>query len=101
MDFNSNLKHNGKTKMKNVHNAFSDVVSMYKENTLDYEVVQYIQEDNLWIVNVYNRDATDSLLQIEVIDDNGVPKCCVLQKVNVGRRSMFKFMNRLVDALDF
>ena len=85
--------------MKNIHNALSDVVHMYKENTLDYEVVQYIPEDNLWIVNVYNREATDSLLQIEVIDDDGIPKCCVLQKVNVGRRSMFKFMNRLVDAL--
>lgn len=86
--------------MKNIHNALSDVMTYYKANTLDYEVVQHIPEDNLWIVNVYNRDATDSLLQIEVIDDDGIPKCCVLQKVNVGRRSMFKFMNRLVDALD-
>ena len=86
--------------MKNVHNALSDVVRMYTANVLDYEVVQYIPEDNLWIVNVYNRDAPGSLLQIEVIDDYGIPKCCVLQKVNVGRRSMFKFMNRLVDALD-
>lgn len=86
--------------MKNVHNALSDVMACYKANTLDYEVVQHIPEDNLWIVNVYNRDATDSLLQIEVIDDDGIPKCCVLQKVNVGRKSMFKFMNRLVDALD-
>ena len=86
--------------MKNVHNALSDVVRLYTANTLDFEVVQYIPEDNLWIVNVYNRDAPGSLLQIEVIDDFGIPKCCVLQKVNVGRKSMFKFMNRLVDALD-
>lgn len=86
--------------MKNVHNALSNVVAMYTANTLDYEVVQYIPEDNLWIVNVYNRDAPGSLLQIEVIDDFGIPKCCVLQKTNVGRKSMFKFMNRLVDALD-
>jgi hypothetical protein len=86
--------------MKNVHNAFSDVVAKYSANTLDYEVVQHIPQDNLWIVNVYNRDAPGSLLQIEVIDDNGIPKCCVLQKTNVGRKSMFKFMNRLVDALD-
>jgi hypothetical protein len=86
--------------MKNVHNALSDVVQMYTANVLDYEVVQHIPEDSLWIVNVYNRDAPGSLLQIEVIDDDGIPKCCVLQKVNVGRKSMFKFMNRLVDALD-
>jgi hypothetical protein len=86
--------------MKNVHNALSDVVEMYTLNVLDYEVVQHIPEDNLWIVNVYNRDAPGSLLQIEVIDDSGIPKCSVLQKTNVGRKSMFKFMNRLVDALD-
>lgn len=86
--------------MKNVHNALADVVAMYRENTLEYNVVQHFPEDNLWIVNVHNRDAPGSLLQIEIIDDNGIPKCCVLQKVNVGRRSMFKFMNRLVDVLD-
>jgi hypothetical protein len=86
--------------MKNVHNALSDVVSMYRANVLEYDVIQYIPENNLWIVNVYNRDAPGSLLQFEVIDDDGIPKCCVLQKVNVGRRSMFKFMNRIVDALD-
>ena len=86
--------------MKNVHNALSDVVEMYTLNALKYDVIQYNPEDNLWIVNVYNRDAPGSLLQIEVIDDNGVPKCCVMQKTNIGRKSMFKFMNRLLNALD-
>jgi hypothetical protein len=86
--------------MKNVHNALADVVAMYKANVLNYEVLQEIPEDNLWIVNVYNRDAPGSLLQIEIIDDKGIPKCCVLSKVNVGRSSMFKFMNRLVHALE-
>ena len=86
--------------MKNIHNALSDVVSMYTANVLDYEVRQINPEDDLWIVNVRNKDAPGSLLQIEVIDDDGIPKCSVLQKVNVGRKSMFSFMNRLVDALD-
>lgn len=86
--------------MKNVHNALSDVVDMYTANTLEYDVIHHSPEQRLWIVNVYNRDAPGSLLQVEVIDNNGVPLCCVLQKINVGRRSMAKFMNRLVDALD-
>lgn len=86
--------------MKNVHNALSDVVAMYTVNTLEYDVIHHSPEQRLWIVNVYNRDAPGSLLQVEVIDNNGVPLCCVLQKINVGRRSMAKFMNRLVDALD-
>ena len=86
--------------MKNVHNALTDVVEKYRNDILDYKIVQEIPEEQHWIVNVYNRNAPGSLLQVEIIDDNGVPKCCVLQKINVGRRSMFQFMNRLVDALE-
>lgn len=86
--------------MKNVHNAFSNVVSKYRHNILEYDVISENPNENLWIVNVYNRDAPGSLLQIEVIDDEGIPICCVLQKVNVGRRSMVQFMGRLMDALE-
>lgn len=86
--------------MKNVHNALSTVVETYKNDTLEYDVIQELVDDNLWIVNVYNRNAPGSLLQIEIIDDDGIPKCCVLQKVNVGRRSMCRFMDKLVDALE-
>lgn len=86
--------------MKNIHNALSQVVELYKQDTIDYEVVQHLVDDGLYIVNIYNRTAPNSVLQVEVIDDNGVPKCCVLQNMNVGRRSMVRFMNRLVDALE-
>lgn len=86
--------------MRNVYNALTDVVNMYTANAIEYDVVRYVAEDNLWVVKVYNKDADGSFLEIEIIDDNGIPKCCVLQKVNVGRRSMFKFMNRLVNALE-
>lgn len=86
--------------MKNIDNALSDVVSQYRANVLEYAITQLNPEDDVWIVNVRNKDAPGSLLQIEVIDDDGIPKCCVLQKVNVGRRSMVQFMNRLMEALD-
>jgi hypothetical protein len=86
--------------MKNVHNALSSVIEKYQRDTLQYDVIQELEADQLWIVNVYNRSAPGSLLQIEIIDDDGVPKCCVLQKLNVGRRSMCRFMDRLVDALE-
>lgn len=84
--------------MRNVDNALSDVVGMYKNNSIHYTIVESV--DDYWKVNVYHREAPDALLQIEIIDDEGVPKCCVLKKINVGRTSMVKFMNRLVDALD-
>lgn len=76
------------------------VSEMYLNDTIQYNVVQHIPDDNLWIVNVYNQNAPGSLLQIEIIDDEGVPKCSVLQKINVGYRSMSRFMDRLVDALE-
>lgn len=85
--------------MKNIDNALADVLANYKLNTLDYDITKVDTQD-AWIVNVYNREAPGSLLKIEVIDDYGIPKCCVLQKTNVGRRSMFKFMNLFVDALE-
>ncbi len=84
--------------MKNVHNALSDVMEYYK--LLNFEVVNFIPEDSRWLIKVYEQANPSAFLEIEVIDDDGVPKCCVLQKVNVGRRSMFQFMNRLVDALE-
>jgi hypothetical protein len=84
--------------MKNVHNALSDVMEYYK--LLNFEVVNFIPEDSRWLIKVYEQANPNAFLEIEVIDDDGVPKCCVLQKVNVGRRSMFQFMNRLVDALE-
>jgi hypothetical protein len=92
--------HNNNIEMRNIDNALSDVVSMYKHNCIEYDILYQIPEDNLWVVNVYNREAPGSLLQIEIIDDQGIPKCSVLQKVNVGRKSMLQFMNRFVDALE-
>jgi hypothetical protein len=85
--------------MKNIHNALTDVVSMYRANVLEYDIVHHDPQHNLWVVNVYNLNAPGSVIKFEVIDDNGIPKCCVLQTINVGRRSLFRFMNRVVDAL--
>lgn len=87
-------------KMKDIMTAFSETVSMYKPGMLEYMLIQHSPLDKLWVVNVVNCDAPGSLLQIEVIDDDGIPKCSVLQKVNVGRKSMFRFMDNLVEALE-
>jgi alkyl hydroperoxide reductase subunit AhpC len=86
--------------MRNVENALSDVVIMYQSGEIQYEIIEYKEQDQIWIVNVYNQAAPDALLQVEIIDDNGIPACCVLTRRNVGRRSMYKFMDRLIDALE-
>lgn len=85
--------------MRNIDEALAQVICDYKPDTLRYSITQDIP-DKVWIVDIHHQQAPESLLRIEVIDDDGVPKCLVLQKINVGRRSMYKFMNRLVNRLD-
>lgn len=98
MDCSQSIKYT--IKMKDIANALANTLSHYQAGLLEYTIEQYDPTNHLWVVNVHNTEAAGSLLQVEVIDDDGVPKCCVLQKVNVGRQSMFKFMNRLVDELE-
>lgn len=86
--------------MRNVENALADVVSTYGRDETQYEIIEHKEQDSIWIVNIYNQSMPEAFLQVEIIDDNGVPMCCVLKRRNVGRRSMYRFMNRLVDALD-
>ena len=84
-----------------VHRALNKVIALYPSGRLNYKVYDSVSTtDKFWIVEVHNTDAPESLLQIEVFDDNGIPKCCVTKKLNVGRKSMFKFMNQFVDALE-
>lgn len=83
--------------MKPIDETMKEVIAHYPQNTLEYDFTQSDSE-NIWVVNVRNKNAPGSLLQIEIIY-NEIPTCCVLKKVNVGRSSMFKFMNRLVEAL--
>ena len=85
--------------MRSIDTVLEEVVSLYKADTLDYKINQIVP-NSVWVVDIHNQNAPGSLLQIEVIDHDGIPKCLVLQKVNVGRKSMFKFMNRLVNHLD-
>lgn len=86
--------------MKDIVYALSEVFSNYHPGALEYKIEEHDAVNNLWVVNIHNKEAPGSLLQVEVIDHDGVPKCSVLQKINVGRNSMFKFMNRFVDALE-
>jgi hypothetical protein len=82
--------------MKDLNLILDKVVSKYTKDTIEYEILENTNE--LSLVNVYNKNAPGSLLQFEILH-NEVPACCVLQKVNVGRSSMVRFMNRLVEEL--
>jgi len=82
--------------MKTPDNALADVVQKYRAMT--YEV-QY-DAPTQWTLTVYNECAPGSYLKIEVHDVEGMPAALVLERHNVGRRSMARFMNRLLDALE-
>lgn len=87
--------------MIRVHHALDRVLAMYPQNTLTYTVYETVTPDEkFWVVEVRHTQVPDSLLQVEVFDDDGIPKCCVTQRLNIGRRSMFKFMDYFVNALD-
>jgi hypothetical protein len=86
--------------MRNVENALTDVIGRYPSGEIQYEIIGYVEQNMQWIVNVYNQAAPEALLQVEIIDDNGIPVCSVLTRRNVGRRSMNRFMDRLIDALE-
>lgn len=78
-----------------IDNALADILSNYKG--LTYEITPDTPQRTL--LTVWNECAPGSYLKIEILNNEGTPVACVLEKVNVGRRSMVRFMNRLMDAL--
>lgn len=82
--------------MRSIDNALADFLPNYK--ALAYEITPESPQRTL--LTVWNECAPGSYLKIEILNNEGVASACVLEKVNVGRRSMTRFMNRLMNALD-
>lgn len=85
--------------MRNIDNAISDVLTHYNGNV----TARIITDPNVperWRIEVRHLQAEDAFLEIEVLNLDNEPVACVLQKVNVGRRSMNHFMDLLMDYLD-
>ena len=83
--------------MRSIDNAMTDVAAKYRGLTYELEATS---DPRQILLTVYNECAPGSYLKIEVHDANGMPVALVLQKVNVGRRSMARFLDRLLDALE-
>lgn len=82
--------------MRTLDIALEDVVTQYK--ALTYEVEQL--SPTQWILTVWNERVPGSYLKIELHDVGGVPAALVMERYNVGRRSMTRFMDRFMDALE-
>lgn len=81
--------------MRSIDTVLAEILPTYKGIT--YEIQPDTSERTL--LTVWNERAPGSYLKIEILDVEGTAAACVLEKVNVGRRSMTRFMNRLMDAL--
>ena len=83
--------------MKNIHNAVADTVEYY-DGLLTANVTEDL--DNRWKIEVRNIQRPNVFLEIEILLIDNEPIGCVLQKVNVSRRSMGMFMDVLMDFLE-
>ena len=85
--------------MKNIHNAVSDVLETYN-GSLTAKVLDDPNVPCRWRIEVRHIQAPDAFLEIEMLELDGEWVGAVLQKVNIGRRSMNRFMDLLMEHLE-
>lgn len=85
--------------MKNIHNAVSDTLDYYN-GRLTATVHDDPNVPTRWRIEVRHNEVPNALLEIEMLELEGDWVGCVLQKVNVGRRSMALFMDILFEHLE-
>ena len=83
--------------MRNLHAALTDTLVRFR-TPLDWQILPDPDLPNRWRVRV--RDAEDSLLEVEILDLEGTPVGCVLQRKNIPFRTMQRFMDTLLTQLD-
>jgi hypothetical protein len=82
--------------MSSIQTALSEVLSYYKGVTI--EIREETPERTL--LTVWNERIPSSYLTLEILNVQGTPAACVLERVNLCQASTARFMDRLMDALD-
>jgi len=85
--------------MDHVTSSVNHVISRLKGN-IEYTVERDTITNTRWMIQVRNRDIPNTLLEVEILQREGNYIGCVLQKVNVGRSVMVRFMDKLMDELE-
>lgn len=83
--------------MRNLHDALSDTLDRFQPR-LNSRILPDGDLDCRWRVQVWLGD--ESLLEVEILDIDGTPVGCVLERRNISFRTMQRFMNTLMDNLD-
>jgi hypothetical protein len=85
--------------MRTLDNALSDTLESFTAH-LDARILPDPDLETRWRIQVEDRQAPGSLLEVEILNLNGEAVGCVLQRTQIPFRTMRRFMNRLMDALD-
>ncbi len=83
--------------MRNLHNALADTLVRFQPQ-LNWRILPDADLPNRWRIQVWN--GNDSLLEVEILDVEGDPVGCVLQRKNISLRTMQRFMDTLMRELD-
>jgi hypothetical protein len=87
------------TTMRTLDNALSDTLAYFVAH-LDARILPDPDLETRWRIQVEDRQTPGSLLEVEILNLNGEAVGCVLQRTQIPFRTMRRFMNRLMDALD-
>lgn len=87
--------------MRNIHNALADTLEILDIRNTFTSVLQDPNDSECWRVSLYSLDHEnrDVVLEVEVIDRINGPVGAVLFRKNIGRRSMARFMNTLMEKV--
>lgn len=83
--------------MKNLHNALADTLARFQP-MLNWRILPDPDLNCRWRVQVWNGE--DSLLDVEILDLEGDPVGCVLDRRNISFRTMQRFMDTLMQNLE-
>jgi len=89
--------------MRSVHNAVSDVLAeLGMTNAVRDFVEQDPQNPRRWLVTIESVPGSliYARLHVEILETEGYPAACVLDRRNVSYRVMARIMNKLMDRLD-
>ncbi len=83
--------------MRNLANALADTLERFRPQ-LNWRILPDGDLDTRWRVQVWTGE--DTLLELEVLNLEGTPVGCVLDRRNISFRTMQRFMTTLMDNLE-
>jgi len=85
--------------MRTLATALSDTLESFEAH-LEARILPDPDLETRWRIQVEDRQVPGSCLEVEILNLEGEAVGCVLQRTQIPFRTMRRFMNRLLDALD-